>query len=101
MWHSQQTSGVQIADNVVTFYNDMKISKNADQRVRLATFDFKGKCIDVDEVHTQGDLDKEKKDGFEYFKSLLSSVKCRYIVYDCHFATKEQSTKEELVFVMW
>lgn len=86
---------------MLTFFNDMKIAKNADQRVRLATFAFKGKCIDVEEVHTQKDLDEKNLDGFEYFMSLLTPGKCHYILYDCHFKTKESPTKEELVFVMW
>lgn len=86
---------------MVTFFNDMKISKNADQRVRLATFAFKGKSIDVDQVHKQIDLDKKLLDGFQYFLSLLTPGRCHYILYDCHFATKESSNKEELVFVMW
>lgn len=79
----------------------MKIAKNADQRVRLATFAFKGKWIDVEEVHRQKDLDDKQLDGFEYFMTLLTPAKCHYILYDCHFATKESSNKEELVFVMW
>lgn len=84
----------------MTFFKDMKIVKNADQRVRLATFAFKDKWIDVDEVHMQKDLDEKKLDGFEFFMSLLNPNKCHYILYDCHFTTKE-SSKEELVFVMW
>lgn len=86
---------------MVEFYSEMKLAKNSDTRVRVATFDFKGKCIDVGEMTTQADLDAKQVDAFEYFMSLLSPEKCRYILYDCHFATKESSTKEELVFVMW
>lgn len=86
---------------MVTFFNEMKITKNAEARVRVATFDFKNEFIDVGDVITQADLDMKQMDGFEYFKSLLCPGECRYILYDCHFATKESSTKEELVFVMW
>lgn len=86
---------------MVDFFNDMKIAKNAEGRVRVAMFDFVKDCITVGEQTTQADLDAKQMDGFEYFMSLLSPEKCRYILYDCHFATKESSTKEELVFVMW
>lgn len=86
---------------MVKFFNDMKIPKNEEARVRIATFVFKEEFIIVGETTTQAQLDEKKMDGFEYFKSLLSPGKCRYILYDCHFATKESSTKEELVFVMW
>lgn len=101
MSDTQQASGVKVADDVVNFFKDMKILKNAEGRVRVATFDFINDCIDVGETTTQADLDAKNMDGFEYFMSLLSPGKCRYILYDCHFATKESSTKEELVFVMW
>lgn len=69
--------------------------------MRVATFKFSEGAIDVGDKTTQADLDAKQMDGFEYFMSLLSPKECRYILYDCHFATKESSTKEELVFVMW
>lgn len=78
----------------------MKVPKSTDDRIRLATFEFSNDCIEVDKVYTQKDFNDDK-DVFETFMELLSPKKCRYIVYDCHFATKETSTKEELVYVMW
>lgn len=96
----QQASGVTIADNVLKFYENMKLQKNADP-VRLATLDFIESSIDVAEVYTQLKLDEANMDGYEFFKSLLSCERCRYILYDCHFNTKESNAKEELVFAMW
>ncbi|TWW78701.1 non-muscle cofilin 1-like [Takifugu flavidus] len=98
---AKMASGVKVADKVVDFFKDMKIAKNEEGRVRVATFDFIEDFIDVGDTTTQAELDVKQMDAFEFFKSLLSPDKCRYILYDCHFATKESSTKEELVFVMW
>lgn len=96
----QQASGVTISDNVLKFYEKMKLQKN-DDPVRLATFDFFDSCIDVADVHTQMKLDEANMDAYEFFKSLLSTDRCRYILYDCHFNNMESNAKEELVFAMW
>lgn len=99
--HSQQTSGVKVDDEVLPFFEKMKKSESSDERLRLATFKFEDGYIKVDKVYKQKDLDEKQLDGFEYFKTLLTPKKCCYLVYDCHFATKESCNKQELVFVMW
>lgn len=96
--HSQQASGVKLDDTLVTFFNDMKTRRND---ARLATFTIDKSVIRLDEVFTQAQLDGGGKDGFEAFKEQLTDSQCRYILYDCHFATMESSVKEDLVFVMW
>lgn len=96
--HSQQASGVKLADEAALFLQEMKLKQND---VRLATFKINGSFIVLDQYFTQADLEKEGKDVFEVFKSKLTPKQCRYIVYDCHFGTKESSTKEELTFVTW
>lgn len=99
LWHSQQASGVKVSDEVVKLYNLMKIRKT-DGPVRLAVFDFKGEFIEVDETHTQQNLNDKQMDCYDYFRSLMTPSKCRYILYDCQYATKDLC-KDGLVFVMW
>lgn len=79
----------------------MKKANNTDERVRLATFSFQEDGIDVENTYTQKELDDKNMDGFDFFMTMLTAAKCQYILYDCHFSTKESSNKEELVFVMW
>lgn len=99
LWHSQQASGVKIADAVVDLYTLMKLKKTTGP-VRLAVFDFKGEYIDVDEIVTQDNINEKQMDCYKYFISLLTPDKCRYILYDCQYETKELG-KDGLVFVMW
>lgn len=100
-----QASGVKVTDAVKDLINEMKVVKNdADQneRVRLVIFkidDSEGAIV-VDKIYRQKDL-ADKDDVFKFFISLLDSKVCRYLMYDCHFETKESSRKEELVAVMW
>lgn len=94
---SKQASGVKVADRVKDTYNEMKIAKNDDERIRLVTFVIKDQCIDVEKVYQEKDI---KGDAFLFFKDLLLVTECRYILYDCHFQTDE-SIKKELVFAMW
>lgn len=102
---SYQASGVKVTDAVKDLINEMKVVKNdADQneRVRLVIFkidDSEGAIV-VDKIYRQKDL-ADKDDVFKFFISLLDSKVCRYLMYDCHFETKESSRKEELVAVMW
>lgn len=95
---SQQASGIKLDEEVIPFYKMMKTGKND---VRLATFLIDETVIRLDKFFTQVDLDKDGKDVFEAFKEQLTPMQCKYILYDCHFATRESSTKEDLVFVMW
>lgn len=97
-------SGVQVADRVKDIYKEMKVVKNdADQneRLRLVVFEIKGSFIDVEEGKCFREKDLEDDDVYKFFLSHLDPKQCRYMLYDCHFETKESSRKEELVFVMW
>lgn len=102
---SYQASGVKVTDAVKDLINEMKVVKNdADQneRVRLVIFridDSEGAIV-VDKIYRQKDL-ADVDDVFKFFIGLLDSKVCRYLMYDCHFETKESSRKEELVAVMW
>jgi len=98
-------SGVLVADRVKDIYKEMKVVKNdADQRerLRLVVFEINGRYIDVEEGKIFREKDLEDVDDiFKFFLSHLDPKMCRYMLYDCHFETKESSKKEELVFVMW
>uniref|UniRef100_A0A8C3ACK8 Cofilin 1 (non-muscle), like n=1 Tax=Cyclopterus lumpus TaxID=8103 RepID=A0A8C3ACK8_CYCLU len=86
----------------LTIFNKMKVVKSdtAEQdRIRLVIFHIDGD-IKVKKLFLQKDLEG-KGDIFKYLQSLLVSTECSYILYDCHFETKESSRKEELVYMMW
>ncbi|XP_044069239.1 non-muscle cofilin 1-like [Siniperca chuatsi] len=96
-------SGVKVADGVKDIYNAMKVVKtDADQteRMRLVVLHISGTSIDVEKIFREKDLE-DVDDVYKFFLGLLDVKHCRYILYDCHFETKESSKKEELVFFMW
>lgn len=100
---SYQTSGVKVADEVKDLYNEMKLVKNEDdqnERLRVAIFVINDGFIGIERAIRQKELD-EKEDVFLYVMGLIGNEKCRYMLYDCHFETKEAIKKEELVFMMW
>ncbi|KAM7408967.1 hypothetical protein PAMA_002609 [Pampus argenteus] len=98
-------SGVQVADKVKDIYKEMKVVKNdADQkeRLRLVIMEINNGYIDVEEGKCFREKDLETTDDiYKFFLSNMDPKQCRYMLYDCHFETKESSKKEELVFVMW
>lgn len=102
---SKQASGAAVADSVKDLYNEMKVVKNdADQseRIRLVVFHISDNFIDVEDNKIYREKDLEGVDDvYKFFIGLLKDKQCRYMLYDCHFETKESSRKEELVFVMW
>ncbi|KAM7385786.1 hypothetical protein PAMP_001843 [Pampus punctatissimus] len=102
---SKMASGAQVADKVKDIYKEMKVVKNdADQkeRLRLVIMEINNGFIDVEEGKCFREKDLETKDDiYKFFLSNMDPKQCRYMLYDCHFETKESSKKEELVFVMW
>ncbi|CAG6017563.1 unnamed protein product, partial [Menidia menidia] len=97
-------SGVKVCDEVKDIITEMKVVKSdADQseRIRLVVFEIKDGHIVIEEGKIFREKDLADKDIFKFFLSLLDPDTCRYLLYDCHFETKESSRKEELVFVMW
>ncbi|KAE8280468.1 Cofilin-2 [Larimichthys crocea] len=95
-------SGAKCTDRVKSIYNEMKVVKNdADQnkRIRLVVFGFINNDIDVEKVYLEEDL--VGQDVFKFFQTMLPPDSCRYVLYDCHYETKESSKKEELVLVVW
>uniref|UniRef100_A0A1A8FXE4 Cofilin 1 (Non-muscle), like n=1 Tax=Nothobranchius korthausae TaxID=1143690 RepID=A0A1A8FXE4_9TELE len=95
-------SGVQVCDKVKDIILDMKVVKtdaNANDRIRLVLLEIKDGKIVIERTYRQKDLSDEP-DIFKFFLKQLDSKICRYLLYDCHYETKD-SKKEELVFVMW
>nr|XP_015799644.2 non-muscle cofilin 1-like [Nothobranchius furzeri] len=95
-------SGVQVCDDVKDIIKDMKVVKtdaDTNDRIRLVLLEIKDGKIVIERTYRQKDLSDEP-DIFKFFLKQLENDKCRYLLYDCHFETKE-SKKEELVFVMW
>ncbi|XP_071337294.1 non-muscle cofilin 1-like [Trachinotus anak] len=100
---SKMASGVKVADDVKVIINEMKVVKSdADQmeRIRLVTFYINDGYINIEQTYRQKDIDNEE-DIFKFFLSKMDPRQCRYMLYDCHFETKESIKKEELVFVLW
>uniref|UniRef100_A0A1A8N189 Cofilin 1 (Non-muscle), like n=1 Tax=Nothobranchius pienaari TaxID=704102 RepID=A0A1A8N189_9TELE len=95
-------SGVQVCDDVKDIVTNMKVVKtdaDANDRIRLVLLEIKDGKIVIERTYRQKDLSDEP-DVFKFFLKQLENNRCRYLLYDCHFETKE-SKKEELVFVMW
>lgn len=94
-----------MSDKVKDIINEMKVVKSdADQneRIRVVIFKISDGLINVenDQIFREKDL-KDETDVYKFFLSKLAPKSCCYLLYDCHFETKEASKKEELVFVMW
>ncbi|XP_030011343.1 non-muscle cofilin 1-like [Sphaeramia orbicularis] len=96
------SSGVAVSDEVKDLFNEMKVQKSGDdqrERLRIVTFVIDGDFVQAEEKYRQKDVE-DKDDIYKFFLSVLKEKSCRYVLYDCHFETKE-SKKEELVFGMW
>merc|ERR1712035_95903 len=52
--------------------------------------------IDIEKVYTEKDL--EGLDPFKDLKDKMQSDRCRYILYDCHYATKETKNKDKMCY---
>lgn len=80
----------------------MKVQRSdadARDRIRIVTFKVDDKFINVDQIYQEKDL-ADKPNIYTFFTSLMRDMECIYILYDCHYETKE-TKKEDLVFVMW
>lgn len=80
----------------------MKVVKqdgDQNERIRLVVFGFVSGGIAETEVYKEKDL--VGKDVFMCFRDLMKKGECSYVLYDCHFETKESSKKEELIYVLW
>uniref|UniRef100_A0A3P9LU47 ADF-H domain-containing protein n=1 Tax=Oryzias latipes TaxID=8090 RepID=A0A3P9LU47_ORYLA len=76
-------------------------ANNGDQseRLRFVVLEYINGQIDVTVVFRQTELDG--KDVFTFFQSLLEPKRARFILYDCHFQTKDSRRRKELVLVTW
>lgn len=78
----------------------VKSDADSNERIRIVVFEISEGFIKIEKIYRQKDF-KPEDDLYKFFLSLLDKEQCRYLLYDCHFETKESSKKEELVFVMW
>ncbi|KAM9345043.1 cofilin-2-like [Symphorus nematophorus] len=95
-------SGVQVCERVKRLINDIKVLKNnADpsDRMRIVVLSIQGDCIDMEKIYTEKEL--VGRDPYKVIKEIMKPDCCRYILYDCHYATKETSCKEDLVYMLW
>ncbi|XP_062256679.1 non-muscle cofilin 1-like [Platichthys flesus] len=95
-------SGIKTSDEVTTIYNEMRLVKNdANQleRIRIVVFEIKDSQIQPTKTFRQKDL-TDVENVYKVFLEQMPSGECCYLLYDCHFETKD-SPKEELVLVMW
>lgn len=93
-----------MSQNALDNITEMKLAKDNDQRLRILQFGFcmvgDKKQIDVVKKVTQKDLVGE--DAFTYMRdNMLKEKECTYVLYDCHYETKDTGSKKELVFIMW
>jgi len=99
---SKQASGVKVNDSVKNLIDDIKVLKNNDnpaERKRIVIMSIQGAVIDIEKVYTEQDL--EGLDPYTVLKDIMKADCCRYILYDCHYATKETNNKEDLVYILW
>uniref|UniRef100_G3NLQ5 Cofilin 1 (non-muscle), like n=3 Tax=Gasterosteus aculeatus TaxID=69293 RepID=G3NLQ5_GASAC len=97
------TSGVKVCDDVKNIITKMKVVKSDDaeeDRIRLLILVIDTGEIKIEKCLLQKDVEGEA-DVFKLVVSLMKPEKCCYLLYDCHFETKESSRKEELVFMLW
>ncbi|KAI7805830.1 non-muscle cofilin 1, partial [Triplophysa rosa] len=101
-----QASGVAISDEVVKYYDLIRVRKQGEQereRFKLVMMrisdDQKSIIVDHDNCLRNKDVENAA-DIFEAVVSKLPPKECRYCLYDCHYATTE-SVKEDLIFIMW
>ncbi|XP_053565275.1 destrin [Bombina bombina] len=91
-------SGVKVHDSVSQAFHSMKLKKSAKKAIFF--------CFSKDEKNIIVDEEKEilssdcKDDFFQRLKALFLPKQCSYALLDIHYVTGE-STKEDLIFVMW
>ncbi|XP_066575169.1 cofilin-1 [Amia ocellicauda] len=103
-------SGVTVADNVITVFNEMKVRKaqvcedDKKKRKKAVLFclsqDMKNIVLEEGKEILLGDVGNTVDDPYLHFVKMLPPNDCRYALYDATYETKE-SKKEDLVFIFW
>ncbi|KAK1791221.1 hypothetical protein P4O66_013235, partial [Electrophorus voltai] len=101
-----QASGVAISDEVLKHFEQIRVRYHGSEekeRFKLVIMrlseDKKSIVVDHKCSLKIKDLEKEA-DIFKKIISMLPDCDCRYCLYDCFYKTKE-SSKQDLVFIMW
>ena len=88
---AKSLSGVQVDDEIITKFNEMKIGHKYRYMQMKLTDDHKvitiEKCVDNAE--------------YQDFLDQLPAEQCRYVLYDYKYKGKETGDQEKLVFIVW
>eukprot|EP00274_Cyanoptyche_gloeocystis_P007471 CAMPEP_0196656216 /NCGR_PEP_ID=MMETSP1086-20130531/14045_1 /TAXON_ID=77921 /ORGANISM="Cyanoptyche gloeocystis , Strain SAG4.97" /LENGTH=139 /DNA_ID=CAMNT_0041988865 /DNA_START=77 /DNA_END=496 /DNA_ORIENTATION=+ len=86
-------SGVKVADNCVSVFQDMKMKSSWKFIIYKISNDQS--IIEIER--------SESKKSFQYqdFVALLPAEDCRYCVYDFPYKTKEGAERNKIVFIAW
>ena len=91
------SSGVAVADQVITKYNQIKLGKSDDGGGKLRYVIFKIKDKKEIVFDTEGDASKT----FDDFKTALPEDEPRYALVDIDYKTDDGRGQTKLTFVMW
>lgn len=86
-------SGVSLADDIKTHYEDMKHGKKTNRYMQMKMSDD-SKEIVIDKL-------APKTESFDDFVGQLPTDQCRYAVVDFAFEGNETGSKEVLIFIVW
>ncbi|KAM4608009.1 non-muscle cofilin 1-like [Polymixia lowei] len=98
------SSGVRIADEVLTIYQKMKLHHHGDDyeehfKILILKIDKSEIVLDDKKCLKVKDL-KNERDVFRKVSSMLPPDICRYALYDCNYNTSETS-KDDLILILW
>lgn len=86
-------SGVSLADDIKTHFDDMKHGKKVNRYLQMTMSDD-CKTIVIDKL-------APKTESYEDFVGQLPADQCRYAVVDFAYEGNETGLKEVLIFVVW
>ncbi|XP_001635435.2 cofilin [Nematostella vectensis] len=105
---SKSMSGIEMTEECIELFKDMKITtKGADRpRFKYAIFKLSDDNTKVEleekvEAKCLANNREEDEEIFEELKGKLSKKEPRFILYDMRFCSKSGSLKEILTFIKW
>ena len=91
-----QASGVNVSDQCVQYYNELKTSRKYKYVFFKLDDDMKEVIVDTDRIGEPGAT-------YDDFVAQIKSVanECRYAIYNFEWETKEGGKREKIVFYSW
>jgi hypothetical protein len=89
-------SGVQVHDECKIAFQDVKLGHKYRYVIFSLTADLK-----LIEVVKKAELDAEYKDFLADMTEAEEQGECRYAIYDVEYQTKDNQSRNKLVFFMW